>query len=387
MIASKTFGRTLQSRWSGGLLAALVLLTQAAVAPAPAAAQEAPPKKPSKFREFADVTKDATKHEGLIDLYEKDQHLYAALSGSVMNRPFLVPMAVARGAASAGMALNFDEQWVIMFSRVGDTVQLIRKNLRYEAPKGSPLEKAVQQNYTDSILMALPIVADNAPGGGVLVDFNDIFFTDFADLGVGGIDRQKASWHRIKNHPENIELQVKVTFGRNPMGSGSNGDYGYIDSRGITLVMHYSIVQMPDPGYRPRMADQRVGYFLNATKDFAPPRISARAIPTRRSCGGSTVGALKSRIPAQSCRPPRSKSCGGLKTPCRTNTDRMSKRAFSSGTKPSRRLASATHWRCGGRTSGTNSTPKTLTIAPSAGSPRRKRLPCRTSGPIRSPAR
>ena len=25
---------------------------------------------------------------------------------------------------------------------------------------------------------------------------------------------------------------------------------------------------MPDSGYRPRMADQRVGYFLNATKDF-----------------------------------------------------------------------------------------------------------------------
>ena len=54
-------------------------------------------------------------------------------------------MSIARGAASAGMGLNFDEQWVIQFSRVGDYVHLIRKNLRYEAPGGTPLEKAVQQ--------------------------------------------------------------------------------------------------------------------------------------------------------------------------------------------------------------------------------------------------
>jgi hypothetical protein len=250
------------------LLAALAIISLPALAPARATAQETPAKKPSKFREFSDVTKDAKKYEGLIDLYEKDQHLYANLGASDLNRPFLAPMAVARGAASAGMALNFDEQWVIEFKRVGDNIQLIRKNLRYEAPKGSPLEKAVEQNYTDSILMALPIIADNAPGGGVLIDFNDIFFTDFADLAVGGLDRQRASWAKIKNHPENVELEVNVTFGSNPMGNGSNGDYGYIDSRGITLVLHYSIVQMPEGGYRPRLADQRVGYFLNATKDF-----------------------------------------------------------------------------------------------------------------------
>ncbi|HYO25722.1 MAG TPA: zinc-dependent metalloprotease, partial [Lacipirellulaceae bacterium] len=247
------------------LLSAAMLA--AALAPALASAQE-PAKKPSKFKEFSEVTKEAKKIEGLFDLYHKDQHLYANLTAGDMGRPFLAPMSVARGAGSAGMALNFDEQWVIAFQRVGDYVHLIRKNLRYEAPKGTPLEKAVQQNYTDSVLMALPIVSENAPGGGVLIDLADIFFTDFADLSVGGLDRSRASWHKIKAYPENLELQVNVTFNSNPMGMGSDGDYGYIDPRGVTLVMHYSIVQMPDAGYRPRLADQRVGYFLNATKDF-----------------------------------------------------------------------------------------------------------------------
>jgi hypothetical protein len=261
---------------AGGLMAAVC---GAALVAAPAAvAQEAPKteaprpegpaRRPSKFRDFADVTKDAKKYEGLFTLYHDNQNLYAVLRPSDMDRPLLAPMSVARGAASAGMGLNFDEQWVISFKRVGDYVHLIRKNNRYEAPKGTPLEKAVQQNYTDSVIQALSIVSDNAPGGGVLINLSDIFLTDFADLSAGGIDRSRASWHKIKAYENNLELQASLTFNSDPMGMGSNGDFGYIDRRGVTLVMHYSLVKLPDGGYRPRMADQRVGYFLNATKDF-----------------------------------------------------------------------------------------------------------------------
>jgi hypothetical protein len=114
--------------------------------------------------------------------------------------------------------------------------------------------------------MALPIVSDNPPGGGIVIDLADIFFTDFADLSVGGLDRSKATWNKIKAYEKNLELQVKVTF-NGGRGFGG-GDSGYIDPRGVTMVVHYSLVQMPDGGYRPRLADQRVGYFLNATKDF-----------------------------------------------------------------------------------------------------------------------
>ncbi|HMP08122.1 MAG TPA: zinc-dependent metalloprotease, partial [Lacipirellulaceae bacterium] len=245
---------------------ALLAAALGAASTTPVAAQESG--RSSKFREFSDVTKDAKKIEGLFDLYHDGQRLYAALKPGDFKRSFLAPMSVARGVASAGMALNFGEEWVISFERVGDNVHLIRKNLRYEAPRGTPLEKAVQQNYSDSVLMSLSIVSDNAPGGAVLVDLGDIFFTDFAELGVGGLDRQRCSWHKIKAFPNNLELQVNLTFRGAGRSLGRSGDGGYIDPRGITLVVHYSIVNMPEPGYRPRMADQRVGHFLNATKDF-----------------------------------------------------------------------------------------------------------------------
>lgn len=229
-----------------------------------------PPKPPAKFKEFSEVTNDAKKHEGLFVLYEKEQTLYAELRPNQLNESFLAPIVIARGLASAGTPLNFGDEWIVLFRRVGDNIQLVRRNIHYEAPKGTPLQKAVEQNYTDSILIALPIVATNANGGGILIDLGQIYLTDFAQLGLGNLDRNRSSWHKIKVFPNNLELQVEATFSPGgPMSLAFSGDDGVVDARGITLVIHYSLAKLPDERYQPRLADQRVGYFLSATKDFA----------------------------------------------------------------------------------------------------------------------
>jgi len=58
-----------------------------------------------------------------------------------------------------------------------------RRNIHYEAPKGQPLLKAVEQNYTDSILLALPIVARTRDGGGIVIDLGQIYLTDSPNSG------------------------------------------------------------------------------------------------------------------------------------------------------------------------------------------------------------
>jgi hypothetical protein len=225
-----------------------------------------PPRPPSKFREFADVTHDTIKYDGLFTLYRTNEVLYGEIKPMVLNQPIIAPMAIARGVASAGTPLNFGDEWILVFRRVDDKIQVLRRNIHYRAPAGSPLEKAVQQNYTDSVLMALPIITMNPMTQGALIDFSQIFLTDFADLRIGMLDRNRSTWSKIKAFPNNVELQVEATYmGRGFFGSS---DSGVVDPRGITLVIHYSLARLPDPGYRPRAADQRVGHFLNATMDF-----------------------------------------------------------------------------------------------------------------------
>jgi hypothetical protein len=52
--------------------------------------------------------------------------------------------------------------------------------------------------------------------------------------------------------------------------TGAGGNLSVLaDSRGFTLKLHYSISQLPNNNYQPRLADERVGYFLTAYQDLS----------------------------------------------------------------------------------------------------------------------
>ena len=175
------------------------------------------------------------------------------------------PIQMSLPAISAGEPLVGILLGIIVF---GDRIQVVRRNIHFKAPNGTPLDKAVKQNYTDSVLMALPILALNPMrGGSVLIDFSDIFLTDFGQLGLGFLDRSRSRWAKVKGFPNNMELEVEATFtggGRRPW---SNYHDGVADHRGITVVLHYSLMRTPDYGYHPRHADDRVGHFLRIQVD------------------------------------------------------------------------------------------------------------------------
>src|SRR4051794_32391631 len=180
------------------LSSARLTLAQAPPAHTPTSAAEkaAKPGEPKKFQDFNELTKDSKKYDGFLTLHEKEQHLYAEIKPNQLEQPILAPMVIARGSANAGSPLNFGDEWVLMFRRVDDKLQLIRKNIHFTAPAGSPLDKAVKQNYTDSILMALPILSISPNGGALVVDFADVFLTDFAQVGFGSLDRNRSKWFK-----------------------------------------------------------------------------------------------------------------------------------------------------------------------------------------------
>ena len=57
---------------------------------------------------------------------------------------------------------------------------------------------------------------------------------------------------------------------RQPIPRAARAKYDTVpDSRGLTVNVHYSISLLPQTGYQSRLADDRVGYFLTAMKDFS----------------------------------------------------------------------------------------------------------------------
>ena len=221
----------------------------------------------NRYRDFNEVVRGAEKIDGLFTLHKKDDHLYAEIKPHQFDQPLLLPITIARGLGKTGEPLTSDDEMVLVLHKVGDRVQLIRRNIYFKSAGGAPIEKSVKQNYTDSIIMALPIVAMNPAGGmSTVIDLSDIFLTDFAQLGLGFMDRNRSTYSKVKGFPNNLEIEVEATYGTG-RGGFSPRD-GVADGRGITIVLHYSLIKAPDPGYRPRAADDRLGHWLTISKEF-----------------------------------------------------------------------------------------------------------------------
>ena len=241
----------------------------------PTAAKDSQPQQPEGKGgkpAFAVLLKDAARLPGLIPLHRKDDKVYAELSDAVLGKDLFVLISIARGIGErsvlGGMSWGDGDDWVWQFRRIDDNVQVVRRNVRFFADKGSPEEKAVDLAYTDSVLFSVPI-ATFAPSGAPVIDLAPIFLTDLPQISATlpgfSFARDRSTWSRVKAFPDNVELQVAATYGSN----GTARIDTVPDTRGATVNVHYSISLLPQNSYKPRLADDRVGYFVTALKDFS----------------------------------------------------------------------------------------------------------------------
>ncbi|MDX1944716.1 MAG: zinc-dependent metalloprotease [Pirellulaceae bacterium] len=240
---------------------------QDAKAPSTADKPSAPPPPP-----YAAILKDAKTSSGMLTLHQRGNNLLIELMPGDYASEYMMMIAISRGIAQGqllgGMTWNFGDEWVWQFRKIDENVHVIRKNVRFKADPNSPESRAVHAAYTDSVLFSLPIAA-KGPKGGDLVDVTPIFMSDLPQIGMtlpGFIfSAQKSTWADVKAFSDNVELEVAATY-----ASGGSAEIDTVpDSRGVTINVHYSISKIPQTGYQPRLADDRVGYFLTVVKDFS----------------------------------------------------------------------------------------------------------------------
>ena len=236
-----------------------------AVASSPAIAQQPAPAAPVVPSKFDAAVTGAKKVEGLWTMYHKDQQILVDLKQMQLGQDFLMLSSIARGVSQGqvlgGMTWGDDVLW--SFRKVGDKVQVLRRNVKFKARPGSPEANAVKLAYNDSVLYALPVITDTP--GGHLVDMTRVFLSDDEQIGrmLGAsfvFDRSTVG--NVKAFKQNVELDINAVY------AGQLDSDTVADPRGMQVTVHYSISQLPQTGYKPRKADDRVGYFLTVAKDF-----------------------------------------------------------------------------------------------------------------------
>jgi len=232
-------------------------------------AQEKPAK--SKFETLIEGKK---KVSGMWTLYYDDQKMYAEISSTALKKDFIVATSIAKGISRGnvlgGYSWGFGDDAILGFRKSGDKLFILQRNVRFRAKAKSPEADAVKLAYNDSVLYALPVLT-TSPSGGTVVDITRVFMNDEQGIGsaIGSGFRlmmDRTTWGTIKAFPQNVELRVNAVY------SGSRSIETVPNSKGVQVGIHYSVSELPavgSNGYKPRAADDRIGYFLTAIKDFS----------------------------------------------------------------------------------------------------------------------
>ena len=231
---------------------------------------------------FETVTKKLKKTEGLFTLYrnEKDGKLLMEVFPEQINENYLAIMTLESAIGQRGLYSGLPVgEFLFNLRRVNDTIQFVVPNTYIRSDPGSPISRSVGRSFSDSPLEALKIIATHADRKSVLIDLTPLFLADLPGLkplisavleSPYSIDPKRTYFSAVKNFPKNVELESVY-------GYAGNGDDGSIpsfmntlpDSRAFDLRVRYSLSALPEKnGYRPRMADDRIGYFLTAFQNF-----------------------------------------------------------------------------------------------------------------------
>jgi hypothetical protein len=241
--------------------------------------------KPGKKEEkpFDEVVEDMERIEGLFNFYrnEKEHKVYLEILPDQFDKDYIYSAKFERGTGERGLyGTIMMDQFVFQWRRMGEQVQWVQKNLRFRAEEGSPAERALANSFSDSVLVATKVLSAPHPDReSVLIDLSKLFLN--GDLhGVAGYlkriyqggykqDAANSGFVMVKSFPLNSEIG---TVSRFVAGSTQRGSVTIPDTRSMNLNFRYSLVAMPDNGYMPRLADDRVGYFMDMFLDYTSDR-------------------------------------------------------------------------------------------------------------------
>lgn len=263
-------------------LATLLLLGLAACAE-----EGATPAAPAES-DFGAIIADMTHEDGFFDIYEneEDGKILALLPAPGEDGTSLRLIHAMRLKAGLGSnPIGLDRGWgnsgqVLRLRKMGANLVIEVENQTYRASAENDLEKqAVADSFGRSFIWSRPIEAV-APDGRLLVDLSGFLTKDMLGLGASLKEDGGGAFSQSEDltmpapeatlvFPDNVELESHLTFTSSEPGREVRATAPYPQS--VTLTVHHSFVRLPGEGYATRMADPRMGTFVNGFYDYSAP--------------------------------------------------------------------------------------------------------------------
>ena len=182
----------------------------------------------------------------------KDGQVYAELPPSFAQKRYFIALTVASGDKYAGLQSG---EYYVYWRRYNNKLALIVPDLDTRSNGDPESLSSVNRLFTDTMLLTVPIIT-MGPSGGPVIDLDSILVGKASKFfGPSVVNREMGGLFKLqkaKAFPLNVELAFEV-----PTSSGKLSS------------LHYSISELnPKSTYRPRVADERIGFFVTSYSDL-----------------------------------------------------------------------------------------------------------------------
>ena len=237
-------------------------------------------------RPYAEVITAAAKtDEGVFKVHRitegSNDNLFYEIPKSELSKDYLWNTQLKKTTIGAGYGgQTIVGQRVVRWTLRGDKVLLENMDYTMVADPANPL---MGEANTPAIIRTFDVAA-YSPAGDPVINVTQFFTTQIPPEfnvsgrvgGRGNADATRTFLEKAVSYPQNINVEVTATFatGGDPAaatpapapvpGRGGGGGRG----NSATVLVHHSMIKLPETPMMPRLFDERVGYFTQGLTDF-----------------------------------------------------------------------------------------------------------------------
>lgn len=224
------------------------------------------------------ITEEAKTDEGVFKVHRLKEKVFFEIPKNRLGADFVLVNRIAKTTNGVGYGGQKIGTHSVRWVRHGDKVLLKKVDFSVVADPSKPIAKAVDAATNESIIMSFDIKAlgpDDAP----VVEVTPLYTTDIHEfsakrrLQARKMESKRSFVEEALSFPTNIEIRATQTFSKPPDPPGRPASRPRFFFRGMnpgtaSVLVHYSMVLLPENPMMPRHFDERIGYFSVRYTDF-----------------------------------------------------------------------------------------------------------------------
>jgi hypothetical protein len=231
------------------------------------------------------ITPDAKSKDGLFRTHRIGSRLLFEIPRRVLGRELLLVPRAAKVPVNAGYGgQQTGNVQVLRWERRENRVLLRRASYETVADSTTPIYQAVRNSNFDVILAAFNVEA-YGPDSAAVIDVTRLYTAPPPELGVGAQfrgtpDPARSFIERVLTFPENVDVEAILTFPPPPQlpgGAAPVNPFQPAATGTASVVMHWSMIKLPEQPMLPRRADKRIGFFTIQQLDYGRPEQRAES--------------------------------------------------------------------------------------------------------------